>query len=331
MRFSIIVPVYNVEDYLAQCIDSILLQDHKDYELILVDDGSTDASGAICDTYKEQWDGHDGIRILVIHQVNQGLSGARNSGLNAASGDWIVFIDSDDWVEPVLLSTLEEAIQASPADLYSYNARKTAEDGEWIECLLYTPENRRILFYSDAQRIQWLYEEFLTYHVGWEAWRHVYRRSIIEDKGLRYVDCSKVYAEDLLFTLEYLLCIDRMEMLCQILYNYRQRGSSLLHQADLSTILPRIDYLAEEAYLAARRIRPGVGRRFGWLYFAMINHQIQYTLEAWPDEAVLEHVRAVVGQSLASGWANRRHRRWIREVRRYPSRTRGYTWRVHWL
>lgn len=325
MQFSIIVPVYNVEDYLAQCIDAILEQDYKDYELILVDDGSTDASGAICDTYKTQWDGHDGVRIHVIHQTNKGLSGARNSGLDVAGGDWIVFIDSDDWVEPVLLSTLRESIETLPADLYSYNAYKTTEDGERIERLLYTPENRRILFYSDAQRLQWLYEEFLTYHVGWEAWRHVYRRSVIETQGLRYVDCSKIYAEDLLFTLEYILCIDSIEMLCPILYNYRQRGSSLLHQADLSTILPRIDALAEEAYLAARRIRPGVGRGFGWLYFAMINHQIQYTLEAWPDDEVLTHVQTVVGR------ANRRHRRWIREIRRYPARTRGYTWRVHWL
>ena len=105
-RYSIIVPVYNVEDYLRECLDSILAQDSpSEYEAILVDDGSTDNSGAICDEYAEK---HP--RFRVIHQENQGLSAARNSGLRAASGEFVLFFDSDDIWAQKLLSSMDDVV-----------------------------------------------------------------------------------------------------------------------------------------------------------------------------------------------------------------------------
>lgn len=93
-KISIIVPVYNVEKYLRKCIDSILNQTFKDFELILIDDGSTDESGKICDEYNLKDN-----RIKVIHKENGGLSSARNAGLDIAQGEYIGFVDSDDWIE----------------------------------------------------------------------------------------------------------------------------------------------------------------------------------------------------------------------------------------
>ena len=90
---SVIVPVYNVAPYLEQCLDSIVNQTYHNLEIILVDDGSTDESGTICDRYAEQ-----DSRIQVVHQKNKGLSGARNSGLDIASGEYVIFIDSDDYI-----------------------------------------------------------------------------------------------------------------------------------------------------------------------------------------------------------------------------------------
>ena len=90
---SVIVPVYNVAPYLEQCLDSIVNQTYRHLEIILVDDGSTDDSGAICDRYAE-----GDSRIQVVHQKNKGLSGARNSGLDIASGEYVIFIDSDDYI-----------------------------------------------------------------------------------------------------------------------------------------------------------------------------------------------------------------------------------------
>ena len=103
-KASIIVPVYKVEDYLEKCVQSILAQTEADFELILVDDGSPDRCGAMCDRLAQT-----DARIRVIHQENQGLGAARNTGIQAASGDWLLLVDSDDWIEPQLL---EKALEA---------------------------------------------------------------------------------------------------------------------------------------------------------------------------------------------------------------------------
>lgn len=109
---SVIVPVYNVEAYLRRCIDSILAQTYVNLEIILVDDGSTDMCGAICDEYAEKDD-----RIKVIHKENGGLSDARNAGLNAFTGKYVTFIDSDDWIEKEFIGYLHQLIVDNNADL----------------------------------------------------------------------------------------------------------------------------------------------------------------------------------------------------------------------
>lgn len=103
---SIIVPVYNVEKYLSQCIDSILAQAFIDFELLLVDDGSTDGSGRICDEYANK-----DARIQVFHKKNGGVSSARNIGLEHAQGEWITFVDSDDWLDLKYCQILWEEVQ----------------------------------------------------------------------------------------------------------------------------------------------------------------------------------------------------------------------------
>ena len=113
---SVIVPVYNVEAYVERCVRSLLEQDFPDFELLLVDDGSRDRSGALCDALAEC----DG-RIRVFHKENGGVSFARNVGLDAARGEWVAFVDSDDWVKPGYLSALvDDARQCPDADLVFY-------------------------------------------------------------------------------------------------------------------------------------------------------------------------------------------------------------------
>lgn len=112
MEISIIVPVYKVESYLRRSVDSILAQTFRDFELILVDDGSPDSSGAICDQYAAQ-----DPRVHVIHRTNGGAAAARNTGLDAANGNWIAFIDSDDWVHPDYLRFLRESALQAGADV----------------------------------------------------------------------------------------------------------------------------------------------------------------------------------------------------------------------
>ena len=116
-KISVIVPVYNVEKYLCECIDSILTQTFTDFELILVDDGSQDNSGKICDEYANK-----DHRITVIHQENQGQASARNNALAIAKGEWVHFVDSDDLIHPqmleILYATVDETTQISMCNLY---------------------------------------------------------------------------------------------------------------------------------------------------------------------------------------------------------------------
>ena len=109
MKFSIIIPVYNVEKYLKKCLTSIVQQNFNDYELILVDDGSTDMSGKICDEFEEKYN-----NIIVMHISNSGVSNARNKGLEIARGEYIWFVDSDDYVEPEALKILSEQLEMNP-------------------------------------------------------------------------------------------------------------------------------------------------------------------------------------------------------------------------
>jgi len=120
---SVIIPVYNVEKYLRECIDSVLKQTYTNYEVILVEDGSTDTSGQICDVYE----GMD-TRIRVIHQKNQGLSGARNTGFTEANGKYVYFLDSDDWILPETLEELVRKATEEKAEVVFFEANSFADD-----------------------------------------------------------------------------------------------------------------------------------------------------------------------------------------------------------
>lgn len=133
---SVIVPIYNVEPYLRKCLDSIVNQTYRDLEIILVDDGSPDSCGAICDAYAAQ-----DHRIKVIHKSNGGVASARNAGLDAATGEWIGWVDPDDWIEPDMFSYLLENVQRYAADIavcsrYEHTQGKSVFYGWKAPCVL---------------------------------------------------------------------------------------------------------------------------------------------------------------------------------------------------
>ena len=125
IKLSIIMPVYNVKNYIRKCIESVLEQKFIDYELILVDDGSNDGSGVICDEYSKK-----DKRIIVIHQKNKGLSGARNSGINIAKGEFIGFIDSDDWIHKNMYYDLVNIAIKEKSDIVQCGYIKTENEEE---------------------------------------------------------------------------------------------------------------------------------------------------------------------------------------------------------
>lgn len=120
MKFSIIIPCYKVEQYLHQCVDSVLAQTYEDYEVILVDDGSPDNSPAICDEYGKKTD-----KVKVIHKPNGGLSDARNAGLDVARGEFVLFLDSDDWWDDKeALHKIDTCIKKTGADIIIFGMKK---------------------------------------------------------------------------------------------------------------------------------------------------------------------------------------------------------------
>lgn len=209
---SIIVPVYNVEKYLRECLDSISLLKAVTWEAILVDDGSTDTSGQICDEYAKQ-----DSRFRVIHQKNAGVSAARNAGLDAAKGDWIWFVDSDDSINPDFeISNLEVF---DDADYVLFDMRKF-HDGEELNPL---GHQKSILKCTDLSKNDFLCKYQCNHHQ-----RLFYKKTwvmIDHHQRLAFSLGTRV-GEDLEFQYKYLIRCQRPARLDAVLYNYRLREGS---------------------------------------------------------------------------------------------------------
>ncbi len=219
-RVSVIVPVYQVEAYLAKCLDSILAQTFTDFELILVDDGTRDDCPRIMTRYAAM-----DARIRCIHKENGGLSSARNAGLDIARGEYIAFVDSDDTVEPTMLADAVAAAQRTGAQLVIYNYRLVTEDGVQDVCL---PMKDETLDIDQMGLANYFYRYWMPYVHGQEAWCRLYRRDIIEQNHLRYAPNDEIFAEDTLFSAMYLMHVHTLAALAKPYVNYLQRGDSLM-------------------------------------------------------------------------------------------------------
>lgn len=211
-KISVIIPVYNVEKYLRKCLDSVLAQTRDDYEVVLVDDGSTDSSPQICDEYAEKDE-----RILVIHQENKGLSGARNTGIKQCSGEWITFLDSDDWWEPEYL----EYMNLENEDLCVCGYTVVYQDNSEVVEKRLTPCILEIADYIGC--IEEYYGTILNF-----AWGKMYRRDVVLATDL--FDENVVLVEDILFNIQYYRQCKHIKLISDALVNYRQVSNSLSHK-----------------------------------------------------------------------------------------------------
>ena len=229
---SVIVPVYNVENYIRECLDSILAQTVSSFELILIDDGSTDNSGRICDEYAQQDE-----RIRVIHKENGGLSSARNKGLDEATGDYVCFIDSDDTLKPDFLEKLYDGILQHNSDLAfcDIDAKKLTD---WSMEIGHIDE----ITFEEARR--WLYDQYSREYV------------------LMVIACDKLYAKELFDGLRFplgrlhedefmigpiLKRANRISFVPEKLYVYRENTSGITSNANKFNIrhLDAIDAYTE--------------------------------------------------------------------------------------
>ena len=220
---SVIVPVYKVEAYLDTCVQSILSQTYRDLELILVDDGSPDRSGAMCD----EWAARDS-RVRVIHKPNGGVCSARNAGLDAAKGDYIAFVDSDDWLDSEMYAVMMAQVREYGCDVVMCDCVKEFPDGP----RLYTHDIRPGFYDRTTLTKEYFPHLLMMENVEYPAtisnWLLLFRRELVKD--VRYLTGVR-YSEDLLFGAQLLY---RANSFCylkgQSFYHYRMNPTSATHK-----------------------------------------------------------------------------------------------------
>jgi Glycosyltransferases involved in cell wall biogenesis len=219
-KLSIIIPVYNTSAFLPECLESVRAQSFRDFEAILVDDGSTDGSGAICDSFAAS-----DSRFRVIHKHNGGLSAARNSALEVAVGEYVAFVDSDDWLDPLCYETILRAFDSQPASgmvCFSYVCH-LVERGEVVPVPV---ENIPSASYLDKLAYMARGEGHLLYWV----WNKVFIRSVIEENHLRFRESVSIL-EDRLFISQYSACISEAAVIPFAGYHYRMRSGTNSYSA----------------------------------------------------------------------------------------------------
>lgn len=252
---SVIVPVYRVEDYLHRCVDSILRQTYSCIEVILVDDGSPDKCGAICDEYAA-----GDVRVIVLHQPNRGLSAARNAGLAVAKGDLVAFVDSDDWVHPSLLSELLRLMDKHDADIAACRFLRTTQEDPVVAEL--PPE---VKVYSSAEALRHLLGPLFGDLVVAPA--KLYRRALFD--GIRYPEGR--FHEDAFVAHNMIWTARTIVLTSARLYYYWQREGSITASRDARRLSD-----ARDSYRARAEFyyRIGMGseanityQKLFWIYF----------------------------------------------------------------
>ena len=232
---SVIVPIYKVEEYLPRCVESLLGQTDGDFELILVDDGSPDRCGAICDEY-----GAKDSRIAVIHKENGGLSDARNAGLEIARGEYIAFVDSDDWVSPRYLELLRQGLETTGSDICECGILRTEGDS-CPEPAETEPE----VFNTVAALEQLIRDGKFHQYV----WNKLYRREVVGDILFPRGRMN----EDDFWTYQVFGRAKRIVKIDAVLYNYFQRPGSIMGSRYTLKCLDQLDALQErQQYLEER-------------------------------------------------------------------------------
>ena len=240
-KISIIIPVYKVEPYIKKCLDSVITQTHTNLEILLINDGSPDNCGEICDEYTIK-----DSRIKVFHKENGGLSSALNVGLEYASGDYIGFVDSDDWIEPDMFEHLLETIQCVDISICSY-FKNIGDVTESISNIKNIPND---VIQTEQMLLYPLKRDYYMGFCGY-VWNKLYRAEVIKRSGLQFDENIK-YAMDILFY-ETLVtqekCVGRYTS--KQLYHYRQREGAITKSESFDV---KIDIL--EVYKRVEELLP---------------------------------------------------------------------------
>lgn len=238
---SVIVPVYNVAPYLSKCMTSIVNQSLSDIEVIVVDDGSTDGSAEICDSFAAA-----DVRVHVIHQINSGVSCARNRGLDAATGKYIAFCDSDDYWGFTHLEGLIHAVTENHSDSAVVSFYIVDELGTIIRSIQH--REGFVQFDTQNDRFEYIFQEILTGRVGWEIWSRLFLRDIIEQHNIRFCENCGNFAEDLGFVVLYSFFSRGEVSVNRNSYYYLQRTGSMMGSSKKTIKLNQVNEVSKYVY-----------------------------------------------------------------------------------
>lgn len=255
-KVSIIIPVYNIEMFLPKCLESVIGQTYADLEIICVDDGTPDESAAVILSYAEK----DG-RIRLVSQKNQGLSAARNTGISAATGDYIIFLDGDDWLDNETVEAAVDSAETNFADVVMWSYVREF-DGRSQEKMLFPTDmvfdenevcglHRRMAGLWGKETADPSNADSLV-----TAWGKLYRSDIIKENELRFVDTKIIGTEDALFNLNYFGFISRAIFLNKPFNHYRKDNSTSLTRSYKSSLFNQWNelYNRMESYIKENRL-----------------------------------------------------------------------------
>lgn len=285
---SIIVPVYNDEKYLDRCVNSILKQTFTDFELLLIDDGSTDNSPHMCDDYATM-----DSRVKVIHQNNQGITGARNTGIEAATGDYIAFMDHDDWLDGDMYEKLMKTAQEYDADIVKCGINYT--DGEDQNSRYTYGEGLKV--YQGNQIIE---QFFVKRHVL--IWNAVYRAEIA--KKVVYPDTNRLMDghEDNYAAFFYCLYAKKMVLRDDTFYNYHQNDASFSRaiETDSNQRYLKVDEEIRKTIIEKNIVLPQwLANKLEWLWAKHYYHYIR-------DDQSVKTIKKEVKQRMLKALDTRR-------------------------
>lgn len=251
LRFSVIIPVFNSKRFLRKCLNSVVNQSFRNYEIILIDDGSTDTSGAICDGYAKK---HD--NITVIHKDNQGQIAARTDGVKKAIGEYIVFVDSDDTIEPNALEVINSKIEQYHPDGVIYESSRISAHG--IIKIHSGADFKEHLLTDKAA----LYREILSDSSHCAVWKKAFRKTMFTTSGFEHLYGLRI-GEDFYQTMDLIANASSVLFIPDDLYNYRNNPDSILHKElkasrykiDFTSALFVVDLMKREPFFSNEDIK----------------------------------------------------------------------------
>lgn len=286
MKYSTIIPVFNAEKTLRRCLDVLLQQDYQDVELLLINDGSTDGSESICREYS-----HRDPRIRVFSQENHGVSSARNLGLQKATGEYILFVDSDDYVEPDYFAKLDKILASGDSELVFLSYRLVGEKTYTVSM-----QDEDLVPYEEIPE---LVAEFLRNQKLNALWSKVFLRRVLKERHLRFDETLDI-DEDVNFIFSYILGIKRLRLSADVLYN------TTLDNPDSLTRRKR-DYLCEQLHKAGL-LRKDI------LKASSLEHKSKVTVEKALDWLYYRGVYSSAAELLKYPFRRRERLEKIREI-----------------